>query len=188
MAPCRSAAAKSIGTGGTSTSAISERRRMNPTWGPLPWVITTFQPAATMSAMWCAVPAAAADWSGIDSCSRSTISELPPTATTAVRSLNAIGLPSRARLSRDLVGKGDHRLGEAGKRRTHDTGADLADSGRAMGDAGIDDRRDPGVDHLARVDPGGRAGEVERRQGERAVAAERDVGHLVGVRDRILRR
>jgi hypothetical protein len=49
-----------MGTGATSGSASSERRRMKPTCGPLPCVITTFQPAATISAMWCAVAAAAA--------------------------------------------------------------------------------------------------------------------------------
>ena len=39
---------------------------MKPTCGPLPWVTTTFQPEATISAMWCAVVAAARYWSGID--------------------------------------------------------------------------------------------------------------------------
>ena len=37
----------------------SDRRRMKPICGPLPCVTTTFQPLSIMSAMWCAVSAAA---------------------------------------------------------------------------------------------------------------------------------
>src|SRR5713226_5993674 len=84
MAPCVSAPHESSGTSCSSPRDSSDRRRIKPTCGPLPWVTTTFQPAAIISAMWCIDSAAAAYWSGTLRCWPSLISELPPTATTAV--------------------------------------------------------------------------------------------------------
>ena len=55
IAPCVSPTAYCTGTVGTWPSAISERRRMNPTCGPLPCVRTTFQPAPIMPATACAM-------------------------------------------------------------------------------------------------------------------------------------
>src|SRR6185295_18674315 len=83
MAPCVSAPHESSGTSCSSCRDSSDRRRINPTCGPLPCVTTTFQPAATMPAMWCIDSAAAAYWSGTVRCWASRMRELPPTATTA---------------------------------------------------------------------------------------------------------
>jgi hypothetical protein len=57
MPPCESAediSSDSRGTGAESPTS-SERRRMKPTWGPLPWVRTMPQPRATRVATWRAV-------------------------------------------------------------------------------------------------------------------------------------
>ena len=43
----------------STLAAISERRRMKPTCGPLPWPIATSHPASIMSAMWRVVSFAA---------------------------------------------------------------------------------------------------------------------------------
>jgi hypothetical protein len=61
----------------------SERNRMNPTWGPLPWVTTIRRPAAASAAIWRAAPRAFSNCSSIVPCCPSTISAFPPTATTA---------------------------------------------------------------------------------------------------------
>jgi hypothetical protein len=61
-------------------------------------------------------------------------------------------------------GQGLDRGGERLHRRFHQPGADLAYAGLPVGDAGIDDREDAGVDHLAAVDPQRAAPETERRE------------------------
>lgn len=53
------------------------------------------------------------------------------------------------------------RILEALHRRADDTGADLADAHVLVGDTGVDDRADAGLDDLADVDAGGAAAEVE---------------------------
>ena len=63
IAPWVSPTAYCTGTVGTWPSAISERRRMKPTCGPLPWVSTTFQPAAIMLTTETAVAQTASYWS-----------------------------------------------------------------------------------------------------------------------------
>jgi hypothetical protein len=83
IAPCVSPTAYCTGTVGTWPSAISERRRMKPTCGPLPCVSTTFQPAAIIAATCVAVMHTASYWSARAMCLSSTIKALPPTATTA---------------------------------------------------------------------------------------------------------
>ena len=55
MDPWVSATMRSRGVMCSSWAASSLRLKMKPTWGPLPWVMTTFQPWAIMSAMWRAV-------------------------------------------------------------------------------------------------------------------------------------
>ncbi len=56
---------------------------MNPTCGPLPWVMAISQPIATKSAMEAVVSRIASYWSATVWCCLSLISELPPMATTA---------------------------------------------------------------------------------------------------------
>ena len=46
-----------------------------------------------------------------------------------------------------------------------DAGADLADAGLAVRDAGVDGRREAGLDHAPDVDAGRHAGEIQRRDG-----------------------
>src|SRR5512142_1516067 len=58
---------------------------MNPTCGPLPCVMTTFQPSLIMLRMCSVVWWAAWYWSATVWCLASGISELPPIATTATR-------------------------------------------------------------------------------------------------------
>src|ERR1051326_7693755 len=82
MAPCESAPQTSSGTSCSSCAASSERRRMKPTCGPLPWVTTTFQPSLIIARMWREGSCAARYWSITVSCLASLISELPPIATT----------------------------------------------------------------------------------------------------------
>ena len=72
------------GTGSTSSWASSERRRMNPTCGPLPCVMTRFQPASIRSTSCGATEVTVSYWSGIESgASASRTSAFPPSATTA---------------------------------------------------------------------------------------------------------
>jgi hypothetical protein len=71
------------GTVGTWPSAISERRRMKPTCGPLPCVSTTFQPAAIIVATCFAVSQTASYWSLSAVWAVVDDEALPPTATTA---------------------------------------------------------------------------------------------------------
>ena len=63
--------------------AISERRRMKPTCGPLPCPMATSQPCSIISAMCTAVSLAAKYWLSTLICFSSIISELPPMAITA---------------------------------------------------------------------------------------------------------
>src|SRR6266702_3581423 len=84
MAPWLSAPHTSRGTSCSSWDASSERRRMNPTWGPFPWPMATFHPSLIIDAMCQQVSPAAMYWSRTVWCSRSLISEFPPMATTAV--------------------------------------------------------------------------------------------------------
>src|SRR5512142_524219 len=57
---------------------------MNPTCGPFPWLMMTFQPCAIMSAMCLQVTSTAPSCDATSSCCLSRIKALPPTATTAV--------------------------------------------------------------------------------------------------------
>src|SRR3990170_3145975 len=86
MAPWVSASHTSSGTSWSSWAASSERRRMNPTWGPLPWPMATCQPSRMAEAMCTLVSPRAAIWSGTVWWRASLISELPPIATTRVLS------------------------------------------------------------------------------------------------------
>src|SRR5438270_5184873 len=90
MAPWVSAPIASSGTSCSSTDASSERRSMNPTCGPFPCVIATRQPSLIIDAMCQQVSPAAMYWSRTLWWKRSLISELPPMATTAVRSATAL--------------------------------------------------------------------------------------------------
>src|SRR6184192_4275331 len=83
MAPCVSAPATSSGTSCSSCAASSDRRRMNPTCGPLPCVIATSQPSLIIPAMCQHVSPAAMYWSRTVWWNLSLISEFPPIATTA---------------------------------------------------------------------------------------------------------
>src|SRR5215470_3102070 len=130
----------------------------------------------------------------MDWCCSSTMRELPPTATIAVRLDGVMPRFATARVCvllrvaiADHVVQRNDRLREALERRTGDAGTNLPYARFAVGDAGVDDRRDIGVEHLARIDSGRRAAKVHRRQAESAVAAERDVRHLARVGDGILR-
>src|SRR5947208_382973 len=114
------------------------------------------------------------------------MSELPPTATTAIRWLVVITPPGPS--DRNLTRQCGDRLREARERRARHAGTDLPDAGFAMCDARIDYRQDAGVDHFARIDAGRRAPEIERRKREAAIAAERDMGHRHGVGHRVLSR
>ena len=73
-----------------------------------------------------------------------------------------------------------HRRGEAGHRRAHHTGADLADARLFVGDARVDGGRDAGFGDKAHVDAGGDAGEVERGDGPLGVLRRRDLAHGAG--------
>src|SRR6266496_3812164 len=100
------------------------------------------------------------------------MSALPPTATTAIGVL--IFLAARGlHAARERL----HGSAEARHRRRRDAGSDLADARLAMRDAAVDHREDAAVDDLARVDAGGHAREIERRQRERRVRAEGDRAH-----------
>src|SRR5437763_11079354 len=83
MAPCVSAPQESRGTGCNTLLEYSERSKMKPTCGPLPCVMTTFQPWAIISAICTAVSRTAANWSETVLCASSLIREFPPMATTA---------------------------------------------------------------------------------------------------------
>ncbi len=87
MAPWLSAPHTSSGTScmPSTLCAISLRRTMNPTCGPLPCVMARSQPAVTMSASWSAVSRSASIWSSTVMWFLSRMSELPPMATTAMR-------------------------------------------------------------------------------------------------------
>ena len=169
IAPCVSPTAYCTGTVGTWPSAISERRRMKPTCGPLPCVSTTFQPAPIMvdhvrggrahgvvlvgerHVLVVADQRVAADgdhreWLGHG-------------ALDASRSMRPCGVSTSTHL---LVRERLHRRREARHRRGGDAGADLPDARLAVRDAAVDDRQHAAVDHLARVDAGGGGGEVER--------------------------
>src|SRR5574338_648159 len=85
MAPCESASHTSSGTSWSSWAASSERRRMNPTWGPLPCPMATCQPSLMIDAICPLVSPRACIWSGMDMCWASLMRELPPMATTRIR-------------------------------------------------------------------------------------------------------
>ena len=44
MRPWVAAPQASMGSGGVFSAAAADRMSSKPTWGPLPWVSTTFQP------------------------------------------------------------------------------------------------------------------------------------------------
>src|SRR5712672_3198080 len=62
----------------------------------------------------------------------------------------------------------------------------LVSSTYLVRDAGVDDRQDVGVEHLAGIYAGRRASEVQWRQREGIVAPERDVGHRHRIGDRVI--
>ena len=66
-----------------------------------------------------------------------------------------------------------------------DAGADLSDPRLAVGDAGVDHRHDPAVEHPADVDAGNGGGEIQRRQGETRVGGQGQTVHLAALRQRI---
>jgi hypothetical protein len=70
---------------------------------------------------------------------------------------------------------------EAGEGGVGDSGADLADAGLAMGDAGVDDGEDSGVDDGTHVDASAGGLKTERRNSERRVFANTDLAHSLGV-------
>ncbi len=75
---------------------------------------------------------------------------------------------------------------EAGERRPGDAGTDLADARLAVGDPGVDDRRDARVDDAPRVDA--RSGVPTNPSGGQLVgrvARERDPAHQAGVLERV---
>ena len=85
MPPCESATASQSGRLGSpstlaSGATSSPRRRMNPTWGPLPWVTTTVQPSATSPAMVSANDAARSSCLSIEPGSPSSTRALTPIA------------------------------------------------------------------------------------------------------------
>ena len=92
--PCVSATQISKGTSWSSWRASSERRRMNPTWGPFPWLMATSQPSATRPPMWWSVSFTASYWSSTDLCWASRIRLLPPIATTIRPGVTTPPLPS----------------------------------------------------------------------------------------------
>src|SRR3954452_6458966 len=71
-----------------------------------------------------------------------------------------------SRVAEVLLGEGDQRRLEDLQGRTDQPGADLADAGLAVGDAGVDARRDPELHHLPQIDPHRRAAEAEGGDGE----------------------
>ena len=80
-----SATQESSGTVWSSFDASSDRRRMKPTCGPFPCVITSLRFGSRRSgAMWRHVSEHAWYWSGTRWCSLSVMSEFPPMAMTAV--------------------------------------------------------------------------------------------------------
>ena len=152
---------------------------MKPTCGPLPWVTTTPQPVATIAAMWRAVSRAFSYCSSIEPRWPSRMSAFPPIATTARRSIVMPPSPSGP-ADPERGAEGGDRAREAGQRRAGDPRADLADARPAVGDPRVDDRRDPGVDDPAGIDPGRGADEPEGWQRIRRVAGERDPPHQAG--------
>src|SRR5262245_1757212 len=164
---------------GAASSISSERSRMKPTWGPLPWVTTTRQPAATRAPACRAVARAFSNCSAMVPRWPSRMRELPPTAITALRSMaSALHGQPPAELA--------ERRAEARQRRPRESGADLADAGLTMRDTGIDERRHTALDDAARVNRRWRADEAQRRQCELGVARQRDPVHLARVADGVL--
>src|SRR5687768_16598423 len=83
------------------------------------------------------------------------------------------------------MAEGTKRLLEAGERRARHAGADLADARAAVRDAGVDRRRDAGLDHETRIDTDRRAGEFEGRDLPLWMAPERDLAHPARGRYRV---
>src|ERR1019366_1964590 len=124
-----------------SWAASSDRLRMKPTCGPLPWVIAMRQPSLIMVTMWRQVSLGAMYWPRPASWSLSLIRELPPIATTAMRLSMWVSLPLAQRQRHDrLLGvqavlglvvdrrlrSVDHRVGDldvpVGRQRVHEDG------------------------------------------------------------------
>src|SRR6476661_1260634 len=82
ICPCDSAPQTSSGIGWTCLAAASCWIRIRPTCGPLPWVTTTSQPSAAISAMRSAAPRAARYISSYVSSAPRRSRALPPRATT----------------------------------------------------------------------------------------------------------
>src|SRR5258708_15395447 len=85
-----------------------------------------------------------------------------------------------------MLGECRERLLEAGERRTRDAGADLADSGAPVRDAGVDGGRDAALDDAADVDDGPRALELERRDGPFRITPRRNFRHRTRIGECIL--
>ncbi len=80
---------QSSGTGGTTAAASSFFTRRLPTWGPLPWVITTSSPSATSSATLAMATCAAAIWSWARTWPSGAAIALPPRATSTLVTVTA---------------------------------------------------------------------------------------------------
>src|ERR671922_2476823 len=133
--PWLSAPHTSRGIGDTVPAAASCWRRIRPTWGPLPWVTTTSQPSATMSAIRSAAARAAAESSSNVSSAPRRSSALPPSATTT-RSIPATP-PAASPL------RSEHRLEDVEElRRVRQHLEVVPDPYRRLAD----------VDHLTEVD------------------------------------
>src|ERR1039457_5603471 len=103
MAPWVSAPHTSSGSSCSAWAASSDRLRMKPTCGPLPWVIAMRQPSLIMVTMWRQVSLAAMYWSRTDWWYLSLIRELPPIATTAMRLSMWVSLPLAHRQRHDRL-------------------------------------------------------------------------------------
>src|SRR5256885_8626770 len=83
------------------------------------------------------------------------------------------------------MGEGGERLLEAREGRGGDAGADLADAGPPVRDAGVDGRGDAGLDDPPEVDAGRRAGEFERRNGPPGIPCNGELAHRLAIADRL---
>src|SRR5262249_47532855 len=82
---------QSNGTGGTTLAAISFLTSRFPTWGPFPWVSTTWAPDATMSATSSMATVMAARWSSGLARPSGLVIALPPRAISTRTRQNSSG-------------------------------------------------------------------------------------------------
>src|SRR5579859_156376 len=154
---------------------ISERSRMNPTCGPLPWVMTTRQPSLTSPATSLAAARAFPNCSSMVPCSPSPIRALPPMAMTAAR--GKLGIQTQAPADTAQA------AGETLERRARDAGSNLTHPRQTMGNAGVDHWRRAAVHNPAQINPGRRPRKAQTGQGILRVATQRDAGHFFGIAD-----